>query len=80
MLFLSIIIILAIVVEVTHQGQQKHFSFDQVKYNGDVIHLCRGCHAAVSNCWTEKRSGMVEWTILKKSLKTGSTGIPNSTV
>ena len=32
-LFLSTI--LAIVVEVTHQG--KHFSFGQAKYNGDVI-------------------------------------------
>jgi len=44
-LFLSTI--LAIVVEVTHQG--KHFSFGQAKYNGDVIarplsrHSC--CHA-----------------------------------
>jgi len=61
-LFLSII--LAVVVEVTHQGQQKHFSFGQVKYDGDVTLLCRDCQATVSNCWTEKWTGMVEWTIL----------------
>ena len=54
-LFLSTI--LAIVVEVTHQGQQ-------VKYDGDVTLLCRDCQATVSNCWTEKWTGMVEWTIL----------------
>ena len=39
--------------QMIEQGRWKHFSFGQVNYSGGVIR----------QCWTEKLTGMVEWTM-----------------